>query len=144
MITHATGSIKVLVKITSPEVVYNTEEEDYFTGGRMGATTLVQNKMEIYDFKPTYKTSDNKITIVSIDEFDFGTAFVGGVPGNKICGLTKGDNGYCKNYKAHADLEKGDVESAFYLTPYGTNLFLKPLVPLIIGDKNQAFLSQLG
>ena len=36
------------------------------------------------------------------------------------------------------------MESAFYLNPNGTNLFLKPLVPLIIGYANKAFISQLG
>ena len=34
--------------------------------------------------------------------------------------------------------------STFYLTPNGTHLYLKPLVSLIIGDANQAFLSQAG
>ena len=36
------------------------------------------------------------------------------------------------------------MEIAFYLTTNGTNLFLKPMVSLIIGDANQAFLSQVG
>ena len=36
------------------------------------------------------------------------------------------------------------MESAFYMAPNGKNLFLKPLVSLIIGDENQAFLSQIG
>ena len=36
------------------------------------------------------------------------------------------------------------MESAFYLTTNGTNLFLKPLVSLIIGYANPAFLSQVG
>ena len=36
------------------------------------------------------------------------------------------------------------MESSLYLTPNDTNMFLKPLVPLIIGDSNQAFLSQVG
>ena len=36
------------------------------------------------------------------------------------------------------------MESAFYLTMNGTNLFLKPLVSLIIGYTNQAFLSRVG
>ena len=36
------------------------------------------------------------------------------------------------------------MDSDFFLTPNGTNLFLKPLVMLIMVDKNQAFLSQLG
>ena len=35
------------------------------------------------------------------------------------------------------------MESAFYLITNGTNLFLKPLVSLVIGDANQAFLSQV-
>ena len=55
----------------------------------------------------------------------------------------KGDNGYCKKYKTHAYLEKGHVESAFYLTANGKNMLLKPLVSLIIGDTNQAFISQV-
>ena len=69
---------------------------------------------------------------------------MGGVPGNKICGLMKGDNGYCNKYNTHEDQEKGNVESDFYLTPNDTNLFLKPLVSLIIGDSNEAFFSQVG
>ena len=56
----------------------------------------------------------------------------------------KGDNGSCKKYKTHADQEKGIVEGAFYLTPNGTDLLLKPLVSLIILDANQAFLSHVG
>ena len=63
--------------------------------------------------------------------------FVGGVPVNKICGLMKGDNGSCNKYKTHADQEKGDVESGLYLITNGKNLFLKPLVSLIIWDSNQ-------
>ena len=110
----------------------------------MGVTTVVQNKMEISDSKPTAKTSSNKVRIVSIEEVYFCTAFVGGVPGDKICGLMKEDNGSCNKYKTHADREKGHLESDFYLTTNGTNLFLKPLVSLIIGDANQEFLSQVG
>ena len=56
----------------------------------------------------------------------------------------KGDNVSCNKYKTHADQEKGNVESDFYLTKNGTNTFLKPLVSVIIGDANQVFLSQLG
>ena len=56
----------------------------------------------------------------------------------------KEDNGSCNKYKTHADREKGHLESDFYLTTNGTNLFLKPLVSLIIGDANQEFLSQVG
>ena len=100
--------------------------------------------MEISDFKPTYKPSYNKVRIASIEEVDFCTAFVGGVPGNKIYGLMKGDNGSCNKCKTHADREKGRAESAFYLTKNLTNLFLTPLVSLIIGDENQVFLSQVG
>ena len=73
-------------------------------------------------------------------EVDFCTAFIEVVPGNKIYGLMRGDNGSCNRYKTDADLDKVNVESAFYLTPNGTNLFLKPLVSLIIGDINQVFL----
>ena len=36
------------------------------------------------------------------------------------------------------------MDSAFYLTTNSTNLFLKTLVSLIIGDMNQAFLLQVG
>ena len=94
----------------------------------MGVTTVGQHKLEIYDHKPTPNPSSNKVRIVRIEEVDFCTDFVGGVPGNKICGLTKGDNGSCNNYKTHGDQDKGNVESAFYITINGTNLFLKPLV----------------
>ena len=66
---------------------------------------------------------------------------MGEVPKKKICGLIKGDNGSCNKYKTHADREKGHVESALYITMNGTNLFLKPLISLIIGNANQAFLS---
>ena len=34
------------------------------------------------------------------------------------------------------------MDNALYLTPNGTNLFLKNMVSLIIGDENQVFLSQ--
>ena len=110
----------------------------------MGATTMVQHKMDISDSKPTSKTSDNKVRIIRIEEVDFFTLFVGGVLGNKIYGVIKLDNGYCNKYKTHADLEKGCVDSTFLLTTNGTNLVLKPMVPLIMVDANQAFLSQLG
>ena len=36
------------------------------------------------------------------------------------------------------------MESAFHLTTNGKNLLLKPLLSLIIGYANQAFLSQVG
>ena len=143
MITHAAGLRKFLGKIRSPEVVYKAEDEDYFVGGGMGVTTVGQHKMEISDSKPTYKPSSNNVRTVRIEELDFCTAFVGGVPRNKICGLMKGDNGYCNKYKTHADREKGNTENAFYLITNGTNLFLKPLVLLIIGDTNQAFISHV-
>ena len=55
----------------------------------MGVTNVVQHKMEISDFKPTSKTSANKVMILWIEDDDFCTAFVGGVPGNNICGLMK-------------------------------------------------------
>ena len=100
--------------------------------------------MEISDSKPNSRPSPNKVKIVSIKEVEFCTTFVGGVPGNNICGLMKGDNGHGNKYKTHADLEKGHMESAFYLTTNGTNLFLKYLVSLIIGYANQAFFSQVG
>ena len=35
------------------------------------------------------------------------------------------------------------MESSLYLTTNGTNLFLKPLVSLIIGDSNHVFLSKV-
>ena len=110
----------------------------------MGTTNVVHHKMEISDSKPTSKPSSKKVRIVSIEEVDFCNAFVGGVPGNKICGFMKLDNGYCNKYKTHADREKGNMESDFYLTTNGTNIFLKPLVSLIIGDINQEFISQIG
>ena len=144
MITHAVVLSQLLDKIWSPAVVYKAEDEEHFIGGVMGVTNVGQNKMEISDPKPTYKPSFNKTRIFSIEEVDFCTAFVGGVPGKKICGLMKGDNGYYNKYKTHTDLEKGHMESAFYLTTNGTNLFLKPLVSLIIGDTNQVLLSQVG
>ena len=53
MITHAAGLSKFLGKIRSPEVVYKLEEEDYFTGGGMGATNMVKHNMEISNYKPT-------------------------------------------------------------------------------------------
>ena len=113
IISHATGLSNVLSKIRSPSLVYNTEEEDYFAGGVMGVTTVVHHNMEISDSKPTSKPSANKVRNVRIEEVDSCTTFVGGMPGNKICGLTKGDNGYCNKYKTHVDLEKRDVKSAF-------------------------------
>ena len=125
-------------------MVYNAEEEDYFSRGGMGATTVVQHKMDISESKPTSKTSSNKVIIVRIEEVDFCTTFVGGVPGNKICVVTKEDNGSCRKYRTHSYREKGYVESALYLTPNGTNLLLRYLVSLIIGYANQAFISQVG
>ena len=53
-----------------------------------------QHKIEISDFKTTTKPSSNRVGIFRIEEVDFCTAFVGGVTGNKICGLIKGYNGY--------------------------------------------------
>ena len=73
MITHATVLSKFLDNIRSPSVVYNTEEEDYFTRGGMGTTTLVQHKTEISESKPTSKPSDNKVRAVRIEEVDFCT-----------------------------------------------------------------------
>ena len=100
----------------------------------MGVTNMGQHNMGISDSKPTSKPSSNKVRIVRIEEVDSFNAFVGGVHRNKICGLMKGDNGSCNKYKTHTDLERGGVDSAFYLTTNGTNLLLKPLVSLIIGD----------
>ena len=141
MIAHSAGLSKFLGNIWSPEVLYKAEDEDYFIGGGMGVTTVGQNKMEISDYKPTSNTLSNKVIIVRIEEVDFCTAFVGEVHGNKICGLMKGENGSCNKYKTHADQEKEHVEGALYLTTNGKNLFVKPLVSLIIGDANQTFLS---
>ena len=44
MITHAAVLSKFLGKIRSPAVVYNVGDEDYFVGGGMGVTTMVQHK----------------------------------------------------------------------------------------------------
>ena len=98
MITHAAGLRKSLGKIRSPAEVYKAEDEDYFIGGGGGITTVVQHKLEISDSKPISKPSSNKVKFVRIEEIDFCTAFVGGVPGNKICGLMKGENGFCNKY----------------------------------------------
>ena len=103
MIIYTVGLNKFLENIRSPAVAYNTEEEDDFTGVEIGVTNLVQHKMKISDSKPTSNPSSNKVIILRIEEVDFCTAFVGGVPGNKICGLMKGDNGSCNKYKTHAD-----------------------------------------
>ena len=143
MITRAVRLRNLLGKIWYPAVVYKAEDEYYFIRGGMGVTTVGQHKIEISDSKPTSYPSSNKVIIVSIEEVEFCTAFVGGVPGNKICGLMKGENGSYNKYKTHAYQEKGHVDSAFYLTTNGKNHFLKLLVSLIIGDANQAFLSQV-
>ena len=144
MIARATGLRKFLVDIRSPAVVYKVEEEDYFAGGGMGVTNMFQHKIDISDSKPTSNPYAKNVRIFSIEEVDFCTAFVGGVPENKICGLMKLDHGYINKYKTHADIDKGCVDSVLYLTPNGTNLFLKYMVSLIIGDVNQACLSQVG
>ena len=102
MITHAEGLSKFLGKIRSLVVVYNAEEEDYFTGVGMGVTNVGHHKTKITDSKPTSNTSSNKVRIIRIEEVEFCTAFVRGGPGNKICGLMKGDNGSCNEYKTHA------------------------------------------
>ena len=102
MITHAAGLSNFLVNIRSPSVVYKAEDGGNFVGGGMGVITVGQHLMEISDSKPTYKPSYNKVIIVSIEEEDFCTIFVGGVPGNKFFGLMKGENGSCKKYKTHA------------------------------------------
>ena len=93
MITHVAGLSKFLGKIWSPAVVYKAEDEYYFIRVGMGVTTMVQNKMEISDSKPTSKPSSKKLRIVRIEEVEFCTEFVGGVTRNKIYGLMKGDNG---------------------------------------------------
>ena len=69
----------------------------------MGVTTVGHHNMEISYSKPTSKPSSNKVRIFRIEEVDFCTAFVIGVPGNKVCGLMKGNNGCCNKYKTHAD-----------------------------------------
>ena len=109
----------------------------------MGATTLVQYNMEVSESKPNSKNSSNKVMIVWVEEVDFCIAVVGEVPGNKICSLMKVVDRYCNKYKTHAGKDKGDIDSVFYLTPNGTDLFLKPLVSLNLGDENQEFLSQV-
>ena len=109
----------------------------------MGVITVGQHKMEISDSNPTSKPLSNKVRIVRIQEVEFCIDFVGGVPGNKICGLIKGENGSCNKYKTHAYWYKGHVESAYYLATNVTNLFLKPLASFIIGGDNQVFLSQV-
>ena len=144
MITHAAVLRNFLGRNRSPAVVYNAEEEEYFTGGGMGVTNVGQHKIEISYFKPTPKPSSDKVRMVRIEEVEFCTDFVGGVPRNKIYGFMKEDNGSCNKYKTHEDQEKGNVDNVFYLTTNGTNLFLKPLISLIIVDVNQAFLSQVG
>ena len=97
MINNAAALNKFLGKIQSSEVVYKAEDEDYFIGGGMGFKTVGKHKMEIYDYKPTSNPLSNKVRIVRIEEVEFCSDFVGGVPGNKICGLTKGGNGSCNN-----------------------------------------------
>ena len=68
----------------------------------MGVTNMVQHKMEISDSKPSYNPSANKVRIFRIEEVFF-TTFVGGVPGNKICGLMKVYNGSCNKYNNNVD-----------------------------------------
>ena len=63
MITHAAGLTKFLVKIWSPTVVYNVEEEYYFTRGGMGVTSVVHYNTEISDSKTTSNPSANKVII---------------------------------------------------------------------------------
>ena len=75
----------------------------------MGVTNVGHHKIEISNSKPTSKTSSNNVIIFRIEEVEFCTAFLGEVPGNKICGLMKVDNGYCNKYKTHSDQDKGDV-----------------------------------
>ena len=103
MITHAAILSKLLGNIRSLAVVYNAEEEDYFTGRGMGVTNIVQYKMDTSDLNPASKLSSNKVRIVIIEEVEFCTAFVGGVKVNNICDLMKGDNGSCNKYKTHKD-----------------------------------------
>ena len=83
MITHATGLSKFLGNIWSSVVVYKAEYEDYFIGGGMGVTAVGKHKMEISDSKPNSKPSSNKFITFRIEEIDFCTSFVGGLPGNK-------------------------------------------------------------
>ena len=68
----------------------------------MGVTNMVQHKVDTSDLNPTSKTSSNKVTIVSVGEVEFCTAFVVRVLGNNICGLMKGVDGSCNKYKTHA------------------------------------------
>ena len=46
----------------------------------MGVTTVGQHKMYISYSKPNSKPSSNKVRIFRIEEVDFYSAFVGGVP----------------------------------------------------------------
>ena len=110
----------------------------------MGATTLVQPRMEVSYYKTTYNTSSEKVSIGRVEEVDFCTEFLGGATGNKICGLVKGENGSCNKYKPHAVLEKGDLYRDFYLNSNGTNMFLKHFISLTIGDENQMFILHVG
>ena len=75
----------------------------------MGATTLVQHNMKLSDYKPTSNPSSNKVRIVRVEEVEFCTPFVEGVPLNNIYGLMKGDIGSCKKYKKHVGHDKCDV-----------------------------------
>ena len=142
--THSTGLSKFLGKIRSPAVVYNTEEQEYFTGEGMRSTTRFQHNMEVLYSNTTSNPSYNKVRIVRVEEVDFCTDFVGGVPGNKIGGLMKEVYGSYNKYKTHAGKDKGDTESALYLNSNVIKLFLKPLVSLKIRDENKEFLSQVG
>ena len=109
MMTHVIGVNKLWVKIRSLAVLYNAKEQYYFIGGVIGATTLVQNKMEVSDSKSTSKPSFNKVRIVRVGGVYFCAAFLGGVPVNKMCVLIQLDNGSCNKYKTHAGQEKGYV-----------------------------------
>ena len=131
-------------KTRSPAVLYNVEEQNYFTEEGMGATTPVHHNMEVSDSNTTSNPYSNKVSIVRVEEVDCCSAFVGGVTVNKICGLMKRVDGSCNKYYTHAGKKKGDIYSDFYLISNGKNLFLEPLVSLTIGDTNQEFLSQVG
>ena len=95
--------------VRSPVVLYNTDEQGYFTKGVIGATTFVQPKMEVPDSKTTSNNFSNEVRIFRIEEVEFCTAFVREFPVNKICGLMTRDNVTCKTYKTHYGIEKGDV-----------------------------------
>ena len=113
MMTYAIGLIKFLGKIRSPAVVYNVEEQYYFSRRLMGATNLVHTKIEISDSNPASNPSSQNVRVVKFEEVGVCTVFLGGVPVNKIFGLMKVDHVFFKHYKTHYGQVNVDVESFF-------------------------------